>query len=378
MLEGGTSMVENNCDLVVKNTGESGNQYDVGIVSFWFANNYGAILTAFALYHHLEDSGCSVLMIEKPSQWWSGFDASKDPLARRFAEQYINLSKAYDSETLPELNRICNSFVVGSDQMWNYHLYKTAGYYTYLDFAEDDKKKIAFSTSFGHDRFFNDDPENIAKISSLLRRFDAISTREETGAELCKSIFGVDAISNVDSVFLCKREVYDVIADDHPAPRKPSNYIFAYILDGNREIEAVLDIVSKKLGLDVILVIDGGDVIENKAIDMSLPITDVENVGEWLDYIRSADFIVTDSFHGTCFSMIYNKQFISIRNKGRGGTRFDSILGKVGLMNRMVSDADVSADAIHRLCDERIQYEIVNEQLENHIRDSKKWLSRYL
>ena len=316
-------------------------------------------------------------MIEKPSQWWPGFDETKDPLARRFAEQYIKLSQTYNTDTLRELNNVCNAFIVGSDQMWNHHLYKTAGYYTFLDFV-DDKKKIAYSTSFGHDRFLSSDPKVIEKISRLMNRFDAISTREETGIDLCKNIFNIDAVCNLDSVFLCGREVYDVIANDRPAPDKPERYIFAYILDGNKRIESILETASRMLGMKLVLAIDGGDVVENKEVDMSIPITGINNVGEWVDYLRSADFVVTDSFHGTCFSIIFNKQFISIRNKGRGGTRFDSILNKTELTDRMVTDTEVSEAAIKNLCDRRIEYDAVNERLQRHINASKRWLDECL
>lgn len=352
--------------------------YDIGLVSFWFANNYGAILTAFALYHHLEDEGYKVLMIEKPAQWWPAFDEKKDPLARLFGRQYFNLSRMYTPETLPELNDYCDTFIVGSDQMWNYCMYETAGNYTFLDFTKDDKKRIAYSTSFGHNMVFNKDPAIIEETSLLMKRFDAISTREETGVSICREIFGVDSVCNLDSVFLCEKSVYDSLAEDHLAANKPQHYIFAYILDGDFEIEQIINKVSTILNLEVIVVIDGGDVVEKKKIEMSHPFTEISNVGEWLDYLRSADYVITDSFHGSCFSIIFNKNFISIRNELRGGTRFDSILGKVDLLDRMINKSSNSDEKLMELCNSKIDYEAVNAKLKKNVEASKKWLKHNL
>lgn len=348
--------------------------YDVGLVTFWFANNYGAILTAYALYKYVKSKGYSVVMIEKPAQWWPGFTENHDPLARRFASKYLDISLMYCNGNMSQLNQICDTFIVGSDQMWNSGLYESAGHYTFLDFVDSSKKKIAYATSFGHTQFFNNDPGEIKILSDLLHHFDAISTREETGVDLCKNLFNIDAICNVDSVFLCEPDEYHIIANANPAKNKPDHYIFAYILDGDKKIESILHSVSDCMNLPIILAIDGGDVVEHKVIDMDYVPVDIDEVGEWLDYIRSADFIITDSFHGTCFSIIFNKQFISIRNHGRGATRFDSILGKTGLKSRMIEKEETSKNEIESICLKKLDYSIIIPKLLNYIDLSKKWL----
>lgn len=350
--------------------------YDVGLVTFWFANNYGAILTAFALYRYLQTQNYKVLMIEKPAQWWPWFDENRDPLARKFASQYFELSLMYTPRTINELNELCDKFIVGSDQMWNYYLYQTAGHYTYLDFASEEKKKVAFATSFGHNKFFNNNQNELKQISSLMKRFNSISTREESGVKICKELFDIDATCNVDSVFLCESSVYDDIADRNPKTTCDEDYIFAYILDGNEVKESIIRKISSVLQKKVILVIDGGDDVIEKDVGMSLPITKIENVGEWLDYLRKSSFVITDSFHGTCFSIIYNKKFISIRNKGRGATRFDSILMKVELLNRMVDEENYEGKKIESICQDDIDYEKVNRLLSKHVDKAKEWLKR--
>ncbi|MBR6347658.1 MAG: polysaccharide pyruvyl transferase family protein [Spirochaetales bacterium] len=333
-------------------------------------------MTAYSIYHHLTDQGYKVLMVDKPKFWWPGFGHEKDPLARDFSDRYMTLSKCYNNhEDIRELNNLCGSFIVGSDQMWNYGLYKSAGHYTFLDFANSDKKKIAYATSFGHSSFMTKDDKELAAVSKYLKRFSGISVREETGIDILKKLFDVDAVCTLDAVFLSDFEHYNTLAGESDVDVS-GKYIFAYILDGNPRKADYIKRVAAKMGIKkIVLVIDGGDVPSGKVIDMDLEITYTDTVNDWLKYLFNASFVITDSFHGCCFSIISKKQFIGIKNEGRGGTRFDSILTKAGLTNRLISEADLDSEVkIPR----RISYKTVSQKLQPHIDSSKAWLKDQL
>ena len=347
-------------------------KYDVGLVTFWFANNYGAILTAYSLYHHLDIKGYKVLMIDKPQFWWPGFDKTKDPIARKFSDEYLTLSKSYaNHDDIRELNNICDSFIVGSDQMWNYGLYESAGHYTFLDFVNTDKKKIAYATSYGHSNFLTSKDTELSTVSNYLKRFNAISVREETGVDISRNVFGVDSVCTLDAVFLTEFDHYNDLANESQVDVS-EDYLFAYILDGNPFKADYIKRVAVSLNLNkIVLAIDAGDVPSGKKIDMDLEITEINSVNEWLKYLFNAKFVVTDSFHGCCFSIISKRQFIGIKNEGRGGTRFDSILSKVGLLNHLISENELKSDVV---IPKKINYRAVCSRLSHYVDFSKSWL----
>lgn len=349
-------------------------EFDVGLVTFGHANNFGAILTAYGLYYRLEKLGHKTLMIEKPDFWWPGFTPEKHVLSDQFRKKHVVLSKPYkDKNELEKLNEICSTFVVGSDQMWNHYLYETAGYYTFLDFAKDEAKKIAYAPSFGHDIIFAPKEEWV-NIKCYLNRFNAISVREASGVKLLKDKFNIKAVNNLDPVFLCPRRQYEKLGNscDTVLPQK---YIFAYILDINDDKIKTLKQLSDRLGIPYVCVTDAGQPID-RLPQYDLDLTEMSSVEEWLKYVMNSEFVLTDSFHGTCFAIIFNKQFISIRNSGRGGTRFDSILGALSLENRLVTDTMPFEDYWSNLG--VVNYKKINILKWILIKRSRDWLKRAL
>ena len=150
-------------------------------------------------------------------------------------------------------------------------------------------------------------------------------------------------------------------------------YLLAYILSPNKEKGEVLKQAAEKLGLDLLIILDGQtDLEENKK---RLGIENVrQNVGieDWLAYIYNASFVITDSFHGTCFSLIFEKQFICILNRARGISRFETLSGHLALQNFMVNDISEINDHISK--NKKVDYEIVNQLLSYEISRSRDWL----
>lgn len=349
-------------------------KFDVGIVGWWYGKNYGSALTYYALHEVVEGLGYDTLMLEWP---WKKrpFPPISDNFVRRFAKKHYNMSAQYTFDEYPSLNSHIDQFMVGSDQLWNYWDSKDMGNYYMLDFVKPDHKKISYATSFGHPNY--PAPKDVCeKQAAILKTFDAISVREDDGVKICKDVFGVNATQVFDPVFLCAKEKYlELINEANVSFEKP--YLLAYILSPNKEKGIMLKAAADKLGLDLLIILDGQtDIEENKK---QLGIENVrQNVGieDWLAYIYNSSYVISDSFHGICFSIIFEKQFICILNKARGISRFNTLLGHLGLFSAAVSEiSDIISDSI---INRSIDYVKVNNILREEVTRSYEWLKNAL
>ena len=129
------------------------NHYDVGIVGFWYGLNYGSILTYYALYKTLENEGFKCILINKHLNLWNDKFYDRKSLANSFfIAENCNRSRVRKNEAdWFDLNHFCKSFVVGSDIVWKYTIPPRIGHHFFLDFVNDQRKKIAYAPSFGGD-----------------------------------------------------------------------------------------------------------------------------------------------------------------------------------------------------------------------------------
>ena len=201
------------------------------------------------------------------------------------------------------------AIIVGSDQVWrpkyNYRIEDM-----FLKFAEKlPVRRIAYAASFGVDNWEYTSKQTF-ECAALAKKFDAISVREESGVKLCKEHLGVDATWVLDPTLLLTKEDYESICRDTPVCNE--KYIAVYVLDENENVTATYEKESAARGL----------VVKKFHADSESTLT----VPEWLAMFRDASFVVTDSFHGTVFSIICGKEFKCIYNEGRGAARFESLL----------------------------------------------------
>ena len=313
-------------------------KYDVGIVGVWSGCNYGSIATYYALNQVISSMGKSVLMIDKPITAKDDVERTMTH-SRRFANEHYQISKQYSLSEMDSLNDLCDAFIIGSDQVWNYGISKNFGRRFYLDFANADKRKIAYAASFGHGIDFAP-PEKRAEIAELMARFDGISVREADGVKICGEDYGIKAVQVLDPVFLANPNIYDALTEKSDK-KETEKYLVTYILDPTPEKRAAILHVAEKLGnLKVINMLDGLPwKFEDNKERMNLP-NCVENlqVEDWLNYIRNAEFVITDSCHGASFALIFKKNFIAITNKARGFSRFKSLSTLFRFQNRLVTD----------------------------------------
>ena len=349
------------------------NKYDIGLVCNYCAINFGGSLTQYALYNVLEDMGYSTLMIERPL---SAPEAIPET-ARKFCyEEWpypeYSIAKRYATkEDMRTLNRSCDSFIVGSDQLFQNTLFNLLGGIFTLDWVENEKLKIAYAASFGHDYVWGD-PAQLAEMGYFMQQFDAFSVREDSGVRIARDTFGVEAQQVLDPVFLCDTKHYDRLMEK--AGREISDkYISAYILDPGEEKNQILSFLRENLELKVEVFSEMGNRNENLFDGVKYVSLKIEGR---LQSIKNAEFFLCDSFHGTCFAIIYNIPFISIVNPRRGGTRFASLLKYFGLEDRMIRSIEELKKRPDLL--KPVDFSYANRQLEEGRRFGLQWLKNAL
>ena len=354
-------------------------KYDFGIIGLWFGRNYGSMATYYALHQTVTKMGYSVEMIENPLKPDHEMIPDKSH-PYHIAKVFYNISEKKKLNRMHELNKECRGFIVGSDQLWNIGLSRPYKQMYYLGFADDSVKKVSYGTSFGKDYKGTDEERKIS--SANLRRFDGVSVRDRLSLDICKNTFGVEnAVEVCDPTFLCDREDYDKLSDMAHIEEN-EKYILAYILDPDAEIGERLEQLSVDRDIKVIVMLDEppknwesnkehlgltgrGNVEVKKDVDLC----------EWIWYYQNAESVFTDSFHGTIFSIIFKKPFITLMNVKRGAERFLSLLEPIGLSCRLFETPDcIGKYDLLESCD----YDTVDEKLDKIKKDSYHWLKEVL
>jgi len=345
--------------------------FDVGIFGWWFEDswtNYGSTLTYYALMEYVSSLGLSVCMITSPFH-------NKNNASEFVKKHGYIMTETYDFKFFYHHNKKIKTFLLGSDQLWFYHCYNRWGYSLFFDFVAKEKKKIAYSTSFGHSNPMIP-KEEIPKLKPLLNRFDAISVREFDGVKTLSELFDIPAVQTLDPVFLCDLKNWDEIAKC--AKNTPQNdFLFSYMLDPDKRKVSALKHVSKKLKLDLISITDKQyQKKEKEEILKGCGVLRNSTIEDLIFYIKNAKFIITDSFHGTCFALIFRKPFIAIVNNKRGTSRFDTISQLFGIEDRLVNSAEEILTNVKLLT--RPDYYKISPRIETAIMKSKAWLNNEL
>ncbi len=343
--------------------------FDIGIMGFWYGLNYGSILTYYALNKVLQDMGYSTLMIEKPTSPCD-WENNQKTHSRIFAKKHYTISKYRHYRNLKQLNNICNTFILGSDQVFAPGCYRWFRNSLFFDFVDKNHKTIAYAASFGHKNFTNSFKEKL-RLKIFIKAFDAISVREDSGVEILKDKFNTNGVHTLDPLFLCNMKHYEDLIDEIE-PVEENHHILTYILDPNQEKKNFILNSANKLNKKFVNILDGNHYNheKNKA-KLDLENTKhVVNIQEFLAYFKNSDFVITDSFHGTCIAILFKKPFIAIGNKKRGITRFESLLKKFNLMDRLI----YNIDEINSELFTPINYDEVYKILEKEKELSLKWL----
>ena len=335
----------------------------IGILTQPLHNNYGGLLQCFALQTVLKRMGHEPWVIERVSwkeQSWlnSAKNIVKFILGKsdcllsnrlqkdisRYTHSFVetNISprtlKCYTSYSLKQecTKMDFGGYVVGSDQVWR-PCYSPCITNYFLDFAKDwQVRKIAYAASFGVDEWEFSKRET-AVCSDLLRLFDAVSVRESSGVELCQEYLNrFDAVHVLDPTMLLNQTDYEKLV--HTANEsKSSGSLFCYILDEAVEKRMLINEIAEKTGLIPFTCMPDVQPTASNIRTIGVEPCTYPSPTKWLRSFMDAKMVVTDSFHGCAFSIIFNKPFWVIGNKERGMSRFSSLLKLFALESRLIN-----------------------------------------
>ena len=330
----------------------------IGILTLPLHTNYGGILQAYALQTVLERMGHEVKVINKIFNynlplWKQPFVYTKRilknlkgdkfpifyeqqvikeiPIIRRYTNEFIGkYIHTHDVKRYSDLKENdFDAFVVGSDQVWRPKYFAKIED-AYLQFTKDwNIKRIAYAVSFGTDEWEYSSKQT-ANCKNLVKKFDAVSVREDSGVDLCKRYLDIDSEHLLDPTMLLKKEDYIRLFENSNTPASPGT-LMCYILDETPEIELLINKIARERGL---IPFRASSKVENNRAPLVERIQ--PSVEQWLRGFYDAKFIVTDSFHACVFSILFNKPFIAIGNKGRGLSRFISLLSRFSLEDRLL------------------------------------------
>lgn len=328
-----------------------GKQNNIGIMNFWYVPNRGAILTNYAINEFLKEQGYN----PKTINYYPRIEKKlhKDSISEKFERQYLTMTKyCKDYIDLQSLNKEIGVFLVGSDQVFRDWCIRHHRDKYFLNFADNNAKKIACSASFGIP-FYDGSESNKTIMQKYLSRFDALSVRETSGVEILKNTFNLESTQIWDPVFYIDKSKYEQIAQT--SKKNESKFLAYYIITMTPEKRKAIEFAAAKLGL--------------KTVDMKgkLPVED------WLYYIKNCEYYIGDSFHGTCFALMFNKNFLVISPRtGENDTRLDTLLETVNMQNRQLQSAKEVYSREDLLTE--IDYSGKFDKLNSEIERSKKWL----
>ncbi len=316
----------------------------IALLNFHFENNnYGAILTAFALNLFLNEKGYFAFNIDYSPSWF--LSKKQPPLFEEFRQKYLPRTyPCHNQNDLKSLNTLFDTFIVGSDQVFRHNFTTDENGTYYLKFVQDNKRKIAYSASFGVD-YFEGDESDIFALNYLLHRFEKLSIREKGGINLLKELTGLDAEHVLDPVFLINKQKYIDLME----VTTPSDNIISYVLR---------------------------DEVREKVNQIISSVNDIRfglSIEKWLETFYRAKYIVTDSFHAVCFCLIFEKPFCVV-------TKSDSAVERIQSLFDML---DIKKEKIQMISDKLTEKEILDNLImpQNYVSSlvplkekSEKWL----
>lgn len=291
----------------------------VGIITFHRALNYGAVLQAYALQQFLRKLDIDSEIIDYRSSYIETFykpikanplknpkmylkeicyllpNLKKRKKFERFIHTYIKTTRKIDSnEELKKLNKEFDYFITGSDQVWNY---KWSGFDKafFLEFANSEKK-YSYAASFGFEKI---PVEKEALYKKLLGDFQKISVRENTGKIIVKDLIKKDAVVDLDPSCLIEKEMWGKIA---VRPKK-AGYVLLYTLEKSDRLNIYAEDIAKKLGTEIVYI---SDAIKKTS---TFKYKGFLSPAEFVGLFANAGYVVTNSFHGLMFSVIFEKEF---------------------------------------------------------------------
>lgn len=376
----------------------------IALINNFYIRNYGSVLQSFALYKKICNLGLDVVVVDyndKPSMLnrikgalilnrkafvkkiISKIEKKnkpdcqfyKDRLKRNasfdeFAQKKYHFTKKYSN--IFELTQDIRNFdavLIGSDQLWapsdilrNYHT---------LMWVPDSIKKVAYATSFGVAEL----PAILKKTThNFLQRIDFISVREFSGKEIVKGLIGKDVPVVMDPTLLLEQSEWEKMIPNKRIVE--GDYIFAFFLGGNVKYRHFVKQISKEKHLKIVSVLHVEEYlyVDNDFADVTY---NYANPIDFINLIKNANYVFTDSFHVSIFSIINERRFFVFNrydemSTNSRNTRLISLLNKLGISERLVSVENIID------VDSPIDYSSVNQKIKEWRVQSDNYLNSAL
>lgn len=362
----------------------------IAIITLHHVRNFGSLLQTYATQTVIQMLGCETVVIDfvpKGLRLFTGiktikssgnvvqdiirkigatlfFSISQASMIRFLNKTIVMTKKQY--HTYRELVMDAPSadvFVSGSDQIWNTQNANEADDINayYLQFVSD-KRKVAYASSIGKNQF--DDAAEVEKVKNYLKSYYAIGVRESQAVALLDSIGISNAVHVLDPTLLLDRNEWKKLIK-RKSSKKP--FVFVYNLNRNSNIKSYARLLAKEKNLKIVNFSDTMDFIKDANNRLH------NTVYDFLYYLYYAEYVVTDSFHGTAFCINFSKQFVTF-GAPRFNSRIISLLKKFSLDSRFLSEVQNDCNVILK----KIDYEYVNKCLANERAKSIQFLSNAL
>lgn len=353
----------------------------IGIITFQETNNYGAVLQNYALHQALVRYGHEVQTIDYQSSYIGKpyrLEHLKNkglfaylfgvmgyfiylPRTKKCKEfrKYIHYSRKVNKQSISEINNEFDLFITGSDQVWNYNLTDLDETYM-LGFVSDKSKCNSFAASIGLSEISE---ENKTIYKNLLKDYHFISVREKSAVPLLADILFKDIQVVSDPCVLLNQADWDKVSKQ---PQIKGKYLLVYQLGISADAVKLAKRISKEKKLKVVYIPFPVGCLAKGKWDIGA------GNAELLGYIKDAEYVVTDSFHGTLLSIIYNKRFFTKMSGTHAGvgSRIYDILEHYGLTDRILN---ASMDY-----EKSIDYNKVNKLMETDRKYSQEVLQRII
>ena len=331
----------------------------IGVITFHRADNYGAVLQTYSLTHAIRnliqereyDYNCEVIdYVNKAiDNRYHVRELREIPRLKTkikhviiqkylirnqnnfsvFRKNFLPISyKTYDQTNIREAGKDYDILITGSDQVWNGLLTNNDDAY-FLDFGNDINRKISYAASVGSEKYFS---LNFEKYKSLLDSFSNILVREKPLLDLMINRGYKETKIVLDPVFLLEQGDYELIESNQNLVQ--GEYILVYVIAFEKELYKFAKSLSKKTGLKIVYI----NVDKPREVGV-INLRDV-SVPHFLTLIKNASYVVTSSFHGLAFSIIYNREvyYQLSKNVDNFNSRIETLVSTVEMQNRNIAN----------------------------------------
>lgn len=369
---------------------------NIKTITFHNAYNYGAMLQTYALQNKIKNLGYETEVIDFLSEelgkdykvkffnFSNGIKSfissltsypirkKRAEIFEKFLREKIKLTekKYFSIEDLRKDSEDFEICITGSDQVWNPAIVYSPVYF--LDFGSKKMKRISYVASFGQEKILKEYEE---KVGEHLKNFDCISVREKSGINLVKELSGENAVQVLDPVFLLTKDEWKKLENNIVKDFGLNNgYILVYSMEKNPLIIEAAEKLKKYLNKPIVIIHSSYGITTQieilKSKNINIPVAGPQ---EFITLFANADCIVTNSFHGTAFSIVFDKPFLSVPHSTRN-TRLQSVLELLKLEKRFIGKNDKNISGEELFNKAKLKDKDTDLLLQNEIKKSEEFL----